>query len=112
MLKERTPGDRRERFWQVGNLGPETHAFPACQDNRLHLREPSIHRVDNIANLANLFDTEVREIADVETVKMNVISFGKLLVVLARNHGFQIWLAKLISTPRAAPAKLYAGLAK
>src|SRR5258708_39324163 len=112
MLKERTAADGRERLWQIRHLGTETRAFPACQDNRLHSRDPSIHRVDEIADLVDLFDTKIRKVADIETEKMNVIRFGKLLVVLGRHHGFQVWLAKLGSAARAAPTELYAGLAK
>src|ERR1700730_9115143 len=55
MLKERTSADGRKRLWQIWHLGTETRAFPACQNNRLHSRDPSIHRVDEIANLVDLF---------------------------------------------------------
>ena len=59
--------------------------------------------------MVNFLAPQVREVADVETVEMYMLSFGKFKMVPVRHDAFQIGLADLIATAGTASTELNAG---
>src|ERR1035438_9088206 len=68
-------------------------------------------RIHDSANLVHFLVAQVRKIADIETVEMDMFDFGKVAMVALGDDALQIGLAYLIAAAGAAAAELDAGSA-
>jgi hypothetical protein len=64
----------------------------------------------NLAQLVYFLITQVRIVADIEAVEVDMLGFGKEEVMVFKNDLFQVRLADLIAAARASTTKLDSGL--